>query len=638
MSSVFIEAESFEEKGGWVVDQQSTAEMGSPYLMAHGLGTPVADAVTTVVLDKPGIYCLYVRTRNWSAPWQQKGKPAGRFLVLIDGEPSYELGNEKAEWHWQAGGFYLLKKGKHTITLHDLTGFNGRCDALFLTTDRTPPNDPVKLEAFRDSFVSPKVIQDKTEYDLLVAGGGVAGICTALSAARMGLSVLLIHDRPVLGGCNSSEIRVCMGGIIHCGMYPNLGHTVKEIEPIFGTPDVFDPAYFEDHRKQAVFRLWETKGKCCRAMNEQVVSLACENGHIRSVITRSTVTGQKKEYRARLYADCTGDAVLSRLAGAETMYGREAKETFGESLGAPVHEDLVMGQSIRWYSEKTKGSAVFPKINFSLPFSEEDCLHVRNGDWEQESGFRRRMGEETEYIRDYGLVAIFSNWSWQKNFSPRRAEYRRDRLVWASHLGGKRESYRVVGDHVLTQNDIENRVIYPDATAALTWDIDMHFPEMTNEEAFGGEAFRSFAYHRGIREPYPMPYRCLYARDVDNLFLGGRTVSASHVAFSSVRVMRTLGMLGEVVGLAAAICRKHDCLPRGVYTDHLDELKAAMEAGVPSPDSFEGACDAKEGYHFKDAGWIWAGKSYQDNPHYEKIRKNILRMGLDHLDPSFTEE
>ena len=135
-----------------------------------------------------------------------------------------------------------------------------------------------------------------------------------------------------------------------------------------------------------------------------------------------------------------------------------------------------------------------------------------------------------------------------------------------------------------------------------------------------------------------MPYRCLYARDVDNLFLGGRTVSASHVAFSSVRVMRTLGMLGEVVGLAAAICRKHDCLPRGVYTDHLDELKAAMEAGVPSPDSFEGACDAKEGYHFKDAGWIWAGKSYQDNPHYEKIRKNILRMGLDHLDPSFTEE
>ena len=427
-----------------------------------------------------------------------------------------------------------------------------------------------------------------------------------------------------------------MGGIIHCGLYPNLGHIVKEIEPIFGTPDVFDAAYFEDHRKHAVFRLWETKGKCRRALEEQVIACACEDGSIRSVTVRSTVTGQRKRYRAHLYADCTGDAVLARMAGAATMYGREAKQTFGESLGAPTHEELVMGQSIRWYTEKTAEPTAFPDIDFGLPFDEAACLHARNGDWEQESGYRRRMGEETEYIRDYGLLAIFSNWSWQKNHSPRRAEYAHDRLVWASHLGGKRESYRVVGDYVLNQNDIENGTVYPDATASLTWDIDMHFPELTNEEAFG-EAFRSFAYHRGIRHPYPMPYRCLYAKDVSNLFLGGRTVSASHVAFASVRVMRTLGMLGEVVGLAAAICRRHDCLPRGVYEEHLAELRDAMDVGVPSPDSFEGGCDAKEGYHFKDAGWIWAGKSYKDHPQYEKIRANIQRMGLDHLDPSFTE-
>jgi hypothetical protein len=636
MSSLFIEAESFREKGGWLVDQQSTLEMGSPYLMAHGLGVPVADAVTTIDVPQDGTYSVYARTRDWTAPWH-RGTPAGRFTVLVDGQASCTLGNEGEAWHWQAGGSFSLTAGKHTLALHDLTGFNGRCDAVFLSTDTTPPDEAAALAAFRDSFVSPTVQEDETIYDLLVAGGGVAGICAALSAARMGLSVLLIHDRAVLGGCNSSEIRVCMGGLIHCGLYPNLGHIVKEIEPIFGTPDVFDAAYFEDHRKQAVFRMWETKGKCRRALQEQVIACECEDGHIRSATALSTVTGQKKKYRAHLYVDCTGDAVLSRMAGAATMYGREAKETFGESLGAPTHEKLVMGQSIRWYSEKASEPISFPDIDFALPIDEATCLHVRNGDWEQESGYRRDMGEETEYIRDYGLLAIFSNWSWQKNHSPRRAEYARDRLVWASHLGGKRESYRVLGDYVLHQNDIENRVIYPDATASLTWDIDMHFPELKNETDFG-EAFRSFAYHRGIREPYPMPYRCLYARDVDNLFLGGRTVSCSHVAFSSVRVMRTLGMLGEVVGLAAAICRRHDCLPRAVYEGHLDELRASMQAGVPSPDSFEGACDAKEGYHFKDAGWIWAGKSYKDNPHYEKIRANILRMGLDHLSDSFTKE
>ena len=167
------------------------------------------------------------------------------------------------------------------------------------------------------------------------------------------------------------------------------------------------------------------------------------------------------------------------------MYGREAKETFGESLGAQTNEKLVMGQSIRWYTESNGYKTDFPDFDTGMFKTEDDCLHVLNGDWEQETGFRRNMAEETEYIRDYGLYTIFGNWWYQKNKSERKDEYANYSLKWASHLGGKRESYRVVGDHILTQNDIENHVIYDDCTACMTWSIDIHFPEATNEEKFG---------------------------------------------------------------------------------------------------------------------------------------------------------
>src|SRR5690606_12197656 len=134
-------------------------------------------------------------------------------------------------------------------------------------------------------------------------------------------------------------------------------------------------------------------------------------------------------------------------------------------------------------------------------------------------------------------------------------------------IGGKRESYRVVGDLILTQNHIEDFEEFPDRSAAMTWDIDLHYPDPDNEAMFK-EPFRSCAYHRGIEKPFPVPYRCLYARDVKNLLLGGRHISVSHVALACVRVMKTLGALGEVIGMAASICVKENCDPRDVYEKH----------------------------------------------------------------------
>ena len=632
MNQYFIEAESFKNLGGWAIDQQSMDQMGSPYIMAHGLGVPVADAETEIDVST-GRYAVWARTRDWTAVWG-KGTPAGRFDVRVDGEPlPTVLGTNGAAWAWQKAGEIDLGAGRHTLALHDLTGFNGRCDAIYMTADLgfTPPDDTAAIEEMRRALNWHEIAECEEDYDLIVAGGGVAGVCMALAARRTGTKTLLINDRGVLGGCNSSDIRVCMGGQIHLPPYPRLGDVVREIAPVMGRPTIYPAEYFEDARKKFAFEPLEyQETKCDIALWEHITALEKDGDVITAVVTTNVRTGRKTRYHARLFADCTGDATLARMADCAVMYGREAADTFGESLGAPDYQRLVMGHSLRWYSQPRDEETPFPAIDWGFDFDEDTCYFVRSGDWEQEAGFRRDMVEDIEYIRDYGLRAIFSNWNFQKNLSKRRGEYARDALEWISPIGGKRESYRVVGDHILTQADLETPNVYDDATACITWSIDIHFPEPDNEARFG-EAFRSFAYHRGIVKPYPVPYRCLYARDVRNLFLGGRDVSASHVAFSAIRVMRTLGALGEAAGLAASVCTKHGAWPRDVYTDYLDEFKAAMTAGVPIPDSFNCGIGDEEAYHFKDLGWIhFHPYRCESENEREKIRRNVRALGMKH--------
>jgi hypothetical protein len=185
----------------------------------------------------------------------------------------------------------------------------------------------------------------------------------------------------------------------------------------------------------------------------------------------------------------------------------------------------------------------------------------------------------------------------------------------------------------MTQNDIEDFVIYPDATGSITWNIDLHFPDPIHAELFN-EPFRSCAYHRNILKPYPVPYRCLYSKDVTNLFLAGRHISLSHVAFAPTRVMRTLGVLGEVVGMAASICRRHDVYPRDVYESHLDELKSMMAKGVPYGPTYHagGHGTYYDGYHFKDTGHLHVSPHTHDRIKNDpSVRRRVEVLGLEHL-------
>ena len=191
----------------------------------------------------------------------------------------------------------------------------------------------------------------------------------------------------------------------------------------------------------------------------------------------------------------------------------------------------------------------------------------------------------------------------------------------------------MVGDYILTQSDIEGDAIEPDATGSITWSIDLHFPDPEHVAKFA-EPFRSCAYHRNLARPYPVPYRCLYARDVKNLFLGGRIISASHVAFGAARVMRTLGLLGEVVGMAATICAQEGLCPRDIYPSRLGELQAMMEKGVPPPPTYHpgGTGGKYEGYHFADTGHLGVYPDRHEKLDDPPVKARVEALGLQHME------
>ena len=632
---MFIECEQFDDLGGWTLETQSVQAMGSAYLMAHGLGRPVADATTSVALTE-GTWHVWARTRDWTAVWK-RGTSAGCFQICIDGQPlSTVLGTNGVDWAWQKAGSITLNNGKHTLALHDLTGFNGRCDAVYLTKDAsmTPPDGAEALAAFRRVECGVKVVDDPVEYDLIVVGGGYAGVCTALAARVSGVRTLLIQDRGVLGGCGSSEIRVWTGGVTNVGTYPALGNFSALLSPIDGHPgQVKAKELFEDERKLRRF----TEGKDL-LLNELMIGVEREERVVKAIITKALRTGRETRRRAKLFADCTGDGTLCQWCGCETMYGREASSRFGETLAPEQADRQVMGHSVLWEPRDCGRPVSFPDIDWGIEFNDKNGLKRFNCCWDWETGQYRDQVRDIEYIRDYGLMTVLGNWSWLKNRSPYKEQLANQELMWVSALGGKRESYRVVGDYVITQRDIEERIPHDDGTAAITWSIDLHYPDPVNEAVFG-EAFQSCAYHRGIVEPYEIPYRCLVARDMDNVFLGGRIISASHVAFSCIRVMRTLGMLGEVVGMAAAVCKTAGCNPHDVYSSHLEELKARMRRGVRMlPHAYMPG--REEWYHFmRPIGSVGngdenirinVGEDGSESPIDESLREAIKKLGLKH--------
>lgn len=573
-SVVLVEAEAFEKLGGWVVDQQFMDQMGSPFVLAHGLGVPVEDAATTVEFPASSTYKVWVRTRDWVAPWKAPGAP-GKFKVLIGGKPlDPTFGTEGADWHWQDGGTVPIDGKRVAISLHDLTGFEGRCDALLFVADASfvPPNRDPEMTAFRRKALGlPEKPEDAGAFDLVVVGGGIAGTCAAISAARLDLKVALVQDRPVVGGNNSSEIRVWLQGARNLPPYERLGDVVAELEQKrtahYGPDNAGD--LYEDEKKLAVLR---AEKNIRLFLGHRVNAAETKDGRLTAVIAQDIISGRRVRLVGRWFADCTGDGCVGAMAGADI------------DMTASGH----MGQTNLWNVAKTDAPQPFPRCPWALdltdkPFpgrSKDKPDPKKLGGWYWEAGFAHDPIENGEYIRDWNLRAMYGAWDAMKNVDKVLPDYK---LNWAAYVSGKRESRRILGDVVLTKEDLVGSKPYPDACVPTGWKIDLHLPDKKYDKGFEGDAFISKADYGKYEMPYWIPYRCLYSRKTPNLFMAGRDISVTHEALGAVRVMKTCGVMGEVVGMAASLCRKNDCGPREVYEKHLDALKELFKRGVGKP-------------------------------------------------------
>jgi hypothetical protein len=471
-----------------------------------------------------------------------------------------------------------IRRNKATLALDDLTGFEGRCDAILLTTDRNfrPPDDGPALAAFRQRILKlPDTPQSAGEFDLVVVGGGMAGATVTISAARLGLRVALIQDRPLLGGNNSSDVRVGLGGNINLPPYPAVGSVVRELDSN-RKGNAQPAATYDDEKKLAVVK---AEKNIRLFLNTRATGVEKQGARLIAVIAKDLLKGQELRYSAPLFADCTGDGTIGYLAGADYRYGRESRSETKEPLAPETADRLVMGTSVMWYSEDAGAPTPFPDCPWALAFNDRTVQNATRGDWNWETGQNQDQIAEFESIRDHAFRAIYGNWAFQKNQGKDQAKYANLRLAWVAYIGGKRESRRLLGDVILAQQDIEDRKVYPDASVTATWSIDLHYPDPEHSKQFPGQEFRSVALF-GKKEPYAIPYRCFYSRNIDNLFMAGRNISVTHVALGTVRVMRTTGMMGEVVGMAASLCKKHNTTPRRVYEQYLEELKELLRRGV----------------------------------------------------------
>lgn len=414
--------------------------------------------------------------------------------------------------------------------------------------------------------------QMQESFDVLVAGGGISGICAAIAAARHGARTALVHDRAVLGGNASSEIRMHICGADHHMSRAHARETgiVEEL--------LLRHKYRNPENSYAIFDtiLWEAcafQENLTLYLNTYVYRARAAEGRIQSVSALQTTTEKEYTFQAKIYIDATGDGSLGARAGADFAVGREAASVYGEAHGRDQSDRCTMGNSILFQACDRGRPVPFIKPAWAYSFSEEDLLcrehrEVTSGYWWIELGGGEqdtiRDGEE---IRDELIKTVYGVWDHIKNGGDHGAENLE--LMWMGMLPGKRESRRLLGDYVLTEEDCLSGARFDDVVAYGGWPLDLHTVEgFLRRDAPPNENLYT-------KDVYAIPYRCLYSRNVENLMLAGRAISCSHLAFASTRVMATCGVAGQAVGTAAALAAAQNLSPRQMQ-EHMTSLQQAL--------------------------------------------------------------
>ncbi|MBN1513514.1 MAG: FAD-dependent oxidoreductase [Phycisphaerae bacterium] len=420
--------------------------------------------------------------------------------------------------------------------------------------------------------------QETHNVDFCVVGGGMAGLCAAIAAARHGSKVVLMHDRPVFGGNASSECRVHICGADRHNHVKNMRETgiLEEfrMENLYRNPNrnfsIWDSILYEKVLAEPSI----TPLLNCSCLNAEM-----DGYSLRTVTGWQLTTQTYHTVHARIFADCSGDAVLAPLTGAEFRIGRDARSEYGESIAPPEADARTMGMTCLFQSRKYDTAQQFIPPEWAhrydtcdaLPYGPRGHRWWQMGYWWIELGGEHDSIHDTETLRDELLRITYGVWDHIKNRCPNRTEVQNWALDWIQFLPAKRESRRYVGEYVLTQNDIESGGPFEDIVAYGGWSMDDHHPAGFEAVKIGAPAT---VFHHGP-SPYGIPYRCLYSRNIVNLMFAGRDASCSHAAMSSTRVMGTGCSMGQAVGVAAAIAVTKGLSPAEI-DNHVPELQQTL--------------------------------------------------------------
>ncbi|QEC43195.1 FAD-dependent oxidoreductase [Pseudobacter ginsenosidimutans] len=414
--------------------------------------------------------------------------------------------------------------------------------------------------------------------DLIVTGGGLSGVCGAITAARQGCKVVLVQDRPVLGGNCSSEVRLwILGATSHMGnnnRWAREGGVVDEIlvENTYrnpeGNPVILDMILLDKVVSEPNITL---------LLNTAVYEVEKKDADtIQSL--KAFCSQNQTEYilSAPLYCDASGDGVVGFLAGAAFRMGAESMDEFGEKFAPSKEYGELLGHTLYFYSKDTGRPVNFIPPAFALNditkiprFKTFNAHDFGCKLWWIEYGGRLDTVHDTEQIKWELWKVIYGVWNYIKN-SGKFPEAANLTLEWVGTIPGKRESRRFEGDYMLVQQDIVGQRTHEDAVAFGGWSIDLHPADGVFSEKPGCNQWHS----KGI---YQIPYRSLYSKNIKNLFLAGRNISASHVAFGSTRVMATAAYVSQAVGMSAALCKEKNILPAAIIREgHIETLQKRL--------------------------------------------------------------
>jgi len=409
--------------------------------------------------------------------------------------------------------------------------------------------------------------------DLCVVGGGMAGLCCAIAAARQGIKTVLIQDRAVLGGNASSEIRMWIGG---CHGKDNRETGIMEeifLENFYQNPGLKYPIWDSVLYEKAM-----AEKNLTVLLNSTCLDAAMEGNRIVKVKAWQTNAETFHEVEAQYFADCSGDSILAPLSGAEYMYGREAKSEFNETIPPDKADRKTMGMSCLFQIRETDHKVEFTPPEWAYVYETDDDLPYKDHDktnnfWWIEVGGEWDCIHDTDRCREELLKICYGVWDHMKN----RGDHDVDNweLEWIGFLPGKRESRRYVGKYIVNQNDVEAEGRFDDLVAYAGWTMDDHFPE-----GFYYRAGHPTIYHPAPT-PWGLPLRCMISKNIENLVFAGRNISVTHAAMSSSRVMATCGILGQALGTAVAQAVKSGCAVEDVDIPALQQILMEEDCFIP---------------------------------------------------------